>query len=80
MSTWAWPKKNACPESEATNDIVRLMSLFTRRHYRAGHALRAGNTKTYGVVRGEFTVLPDLPDDLGPGGEYSANRRPTLHR
>src|SRR3989475_9227956 len=43
------------------------MAMFMREHYKHSFALRAGNTKTYGVVRGEFEVLPDLADNLRQG-------------
>jgi len=54
-------------EAEITRAIVDGMSAFTRRTYPHGGAERAGNTKTYGVVRGSFEVLPGLPDDLRQG-------------
>jgi hypothetical protein len=45
-------------ENEMTAGIVDAMSTFTRRTYeQALPAERAGNTKTYGVVRAEFDVL-----------------------
>ncbi|HEY7033788.1 MAG TPA: catalase family protein [Thermomicrobiales bacterium] len=65
-------------EAEVTSGIIEQMSLFTRRTYPTGIAERAGNTKTYGIVRGEFTVLPDLPESLRcgvfrePGRTYPA--------
>ncbi len=37
------------------------MAQFTKREYQGRIAERAGNTKTYGVVRGEFRVLEDIP-------------------
>ncbi len=54
-------------EAAITAGIVDQMSRFTRRTYRGGMAERAGNTKTYGVVRGEFTVRSDLADHLRRG-------------
>ena len=55
-------------EVEATAEIIGAMSAFTRRTY-ASHlpALRAGNTKTYGAVRGVFEVRSDLPARLRHG-------------
>jgi hypothetical protein len=55
-------------EADATAEIIRAMSAFTRQTY-AGHlpALRAGNTKTYGAVRGLFEVRRDLPAHLRHG-------------
>lgn len=56
------------PDEQATIDlIVEQMSLFTQQQYAHSFALRVGNTKTYGVVRGEFEVLPDLADNLRQG-------------
>ncbi len=55
-------------EEECTADIVRSMTRFLDVSYPPpAHAERAGNTKTYGVVRAELTVLDDLPDDLRHG-------------
>jgi hypothetical protein len=65
-------------EAALTSAIIEQMSLFTRRIYLDGVAERAGNSKTYGVVRGEFTVRPDLPESLRrgvfrePGRSYRA--------
>lgn len=54
-------------EAEITTAIIEQMTGFTKQHYAHGHAERAGNTKTYGVVRGELSVLADLPDHLRRG-------------
>jgi hypothetical protein len=54
-------------EKEITDLIIRQMAMFTRKRYVHSFALRAGNTKTYGVVRGEFEVLPNLADNLRQG-------------
>ncbi|HZK79618.1 MAG TPA: catalase family protein [Humisphaera sp.] len=54
-------------EDSLTDTIIEQMSEFTREHYPNGGALRAGNTKTYGVVRGEFEILPGLADELRQG-------------
>src|SRR5438477_3780752 len=51
-------------EQEITDLIVRQMAMFTHKHYEHRFALRAGNTKTYGVVKGEFEVLPGLADNV----------------
>ena len=48
-------------EATITSGITEAMSQFTRREYDGRIAERAGNTKTYGVVRGEFRVLEDIP-------------------
>ncbi len=54
-------------EKEITDLIIRQMTMFTHKHYEHNFALRAGNTKTYGVVKGEFEVLPDLALNLRQG-------------
>ncbi len=54
-------------EHEIAEQIVVKMRQFVRKHYEPGQAQRAGNTKTYGVVRAELHVLPDLPDRLRRG-------------
>ncbi len=55
-------------EEEAVASIIDSMSTFTRRVY-GDHppALRAGNTKTYGVVRGTLQVEPGLAEHLRRG-------------
>ena len=54
-------------EAELATAIVEQMSRFTEREYRGRIAERAGNTKTYGVVRAEFRVLPDVPTQFKHG-------------
>jgi hypothetical protein len=55
-------------EEEAAAAIVDSMSAFLRRTYTGdGPAQRAGNTKTYGVVRGFFDVHPDVAPHLRHG-------------
>ncbi|WP_216870678.1 catalase family protein [Modestobacter excelsi] len=56
------------PDEERCNqEIIDTISAFTRENWLPGGAQRFGNTKTFGVLRGEFTVLPDLPEDLRHG-------------
>lgn len=66
-------------EIDHTRDITDSMTRFLSREYRdkARTAERAGNTKTYGLVRGTFKVDPDLPTRLQtalfqPGRQYRA--------
>ncbi|MBJ7470853.1 MAG: hypothetical protein JHD16_06100 [Solirubrobacteraceae bacterium] len=54
-------------EEDVVERITDLLRTWVRTHYRPGHAQRAGNTKTYGIVRAELHVLPDLPDRLRRG-------------
>jgi hypothetical protein len=66
------------PEEERyTRAIIEEISAFTRENWLPGGAQRFGNTKTFGVVRGEFVVLPELPENLRRGlfarpGRYPA--------
>ena len=48
-------------EAAATQEIIDTMAAFARRTYANSNSERIGNTKTYGVVRGELVVLGDLP-------------------
>ena len=54
-------------EEKATRQITEAMSEFTRRTYAGAVALRAGNTKTHGLVRAWLEVQPDLPAELRHG-------------
>jgi hypothetical protein len=54
-------------EERLTREIIAELKGFTRENWLPGAAQRFGNTKTYGVVRGEFTVLPNLPEHLRRG-------------
>jgi hypothetical protein len=47
--------------------ITEKMKEFTAREYTGRVAERAGNTKTYGVVRAEFEVLAAVPDVFKKG-------------
>ena len=55
-------------EAASTARIVHAMTSFLEEHYPPpAHAERAGNTKTYGLVRGELTVRSDVPEELRHG-------------
>lgn len=54
-------------EERYIQEVIDELTKFTRENYLPGGAQRFGNTKTFGVVRGEFVVLPDLPDNLRRG-------------
>ncbi len=54
-------------EERLTREIIDELSGFTRENWLPGSAQRFGNTKTYGVLRGELTVLADLPSNLRRG-------------
>src|SRR5256886_9549526 len=64
-------------EAEVVREITQQMTQFLYKHYRHGIAERAGNTKTYGLVRASFEVSADLRQDLWvgvfqPGRRYAA--------
>jgi hypothetical protein len=54
-------------EAALIQSIIDELRAFTRENWLPGAAQRFGNTKTHGVVRGELTVLPDLPVHLRHG-------------
>ncbi len=54
-------------EAEATRAIIADQGAFMRTTYANATAERVGNTKTYGVVRGTFEVLGDLPERVRRG-------------
>jgi hypothetical protein len=56
------------PDEEALLEaIIADMCAYMGGHYTPGSFERAGNTKTHGVVRGEFSVRNDLPTELRHG-------------
>ncbi len=66
-------------EQAQTEHIIQTMNHFLEREYQATGRIaeRAGNTKTYGLVKASFTVNPDLPETLQvglfkPGERYPA--------
>jgi hypothetical protein len=54
-------------EERLTTEIIAELAKFTRENWLPGAAQRFGNTKTFGVLRGEFSVLPGLPGHLRHG-------------
>ena len=54
-------------EEELIAVIAANLAGFLKLTYPHGNAERAGNTKTYGIVRAEFTVRDDLPENLRRG-------------
>jgi hypothetical protein len=67
-------------EEEITQKIKDHMARFTEREYQGRIAERAGNTKTYGVVRGEFVVRENIPPQLKKGIFEQPNRFPAWIR
>jgi hypothetical protein len=61
----ALAQERALPDEEQLiQDTIDELVAFTRENWLPGGAQRFGNTKTFGVLRGELTVLPGLPDRL----------------
>jgi hypothetical protein len=54
-------------EEESLDSIVETFATYMRRSYRPGEYQRGGNTKTHGVVRGEFIVRDDVPEHMRHG-------------
>jgi hypothetical protein len=56
------------PDEEAhLNDIIATMGNQMRRLWKPGDFQRGGNTKTQGIVRGEFIVRDDVPAHMRRG-------------
>ena len=56
------------PDEEAHLDaIITRMGDQMRKLWRPGSFQRGGNTKTHGIVRGEFVVRADLPERMRRG-------------
>ena len=54
-------------EAAFLDSIIADMAAYMRDHYTPGTYERAGNTKTHGVVRGNFIVSKDLPAEYRKG-------------
>ncbi|HEX2724491.1 MAG TPA: catalase family protein, partial [Beijerinckiaceae bacterium] len=54
-------------EKEALDSIIADMGAYMRAMYRPGEFLRAGNTKTHGLVRGEVIIRDDIPEHIRRG-------------
>lgn len=56
------------PDEEAhLDDIITTMGNQMRKLWAPGDFQRGGNTKTHGIVRGEFIVRNDLPEQMRRG-------------
>src|SRR3954451_6257848 len=51
-------------EEELTQSIIDETKAFTRENWLPGSAQRFGNTKNFGVLRGELTVLDEVPSHV----------------
>ena len=79
-STWRWPRRRSCPTRTATRQRSSTRSRSSPgRTGCPGGAQRFGNTKTFGVLRAEFTVL-DGPPRRTCGTACSPRRAPTRRR
>lgn len=54
-------------EEQYIQSIIDELKAFTRENWAPGAAQRFGNTKTFGVLRAEFTVLDGLPEHTRRG-------------
>jgi hypothetical protein len=56
------------PDEDAhRDDIISAMGDQMRRLWKPGDFQRGGNTKTHGIVRGEFIVREDIPEHMRRG-------------
>lgn len=67
-------------EQEIAASITERMKEFTAREYKGRTAERAGNTKTYGVVRAEFRVMEEVLPLFGKGVFAEAKTYPAWIR
>jgi len=64
----ALAEERAQPNEEAhLQDIITTFTAQMRDLWNPGYFERGGNTKTHGLVRGEFTVRDDLPEHMRRG-------------
>lgn len=54
-------------EEEHLNSIIRTFEAQMRKLWKPGGVERGGNTKTHGIVRGEFIVHDNLPEQFRRG-------------
>src|SRR5687768_7341962 len=67
-------------EERIAQEITAEMSLFIRRTYEGRVALRAGNTKTHGLLRAWFEIEPDLPPQFAHGLFARSGKHPAWVR
>lgn len=69
-------------EQQNTELISKLMSRFLEKEYKETGQIaeRAGNTKTYGLVKATFTVNPNLPKQYQTGLFKAAKQYPAYIR
>jgi len=54
-------------EAECVAGIIEDLGAYMRATYKPGQFQRGGNTKTHGILRGEFIVRGDIPPELRRG-------------
>lgn len=54
-------------EEESLDSVIESFATYMRQSYRPGEYQRGGNTKTHGIVRGEFIVRDDVPAHMRHG-------------
>ena len=54
-------------EEAALDSVIANMGAYMRQTYKPGELLRAGNTKTHGLVRGEVIIHDDMPEHMRRG-------------
>ncbi len=65
---FALAEERALAGEESSNDsIIETFATYMRQNYRPGEYQRGGNTKTHGIVRGEFIVRDDVPAHMRHG-------------
>lgn len=60
-------EKHLPNEKEITTQITKQMTAFLAKHYQNSIAERAGNTKTYGLLKAQFEILPLQEERLKKG-------------
>ena len=77
----ALAEEQELPEEQRwTQEIIDQLAAFMKENWLPGAVQRFGNTKTFGVVRAEFRVRGDLPDQLRHGVLASARTFPAWVR
>jgi hypothetical protein len=54
-------------EEAAIQGMIDYLGTYMREHWKPGNFQRGGNTKTHGIVRGEFIVRDDVPSHMRRG-------------
>ena len=54
-------------EEAAIQGMIDYLGTYMREHWKPGNFQRGGNTKTHGIVRGEFIVRDDIPSHMRRG-------------